>query len=400
MRIALVSNEYPPGIKRGIGVFTRLLASGLVWHAGHDVLVFTCRQASGRSATGLQAVEDEVEGVSVVRLDFDPPSWMRWRPGVYWSRWRFKRLLAEHHRSRPFDVVECMDAAGWLPWGGLPGVPTVVRCHGAMYFFDEALGLTTGDPMVSRLERSTIARADHVVGVSKFILDGQLKLLRRRWRGRSSVIHNAVDTGFFRPMPGAGVRPSPRSVVFTGALHERKGVFVLADAAAAVLRRHPDVVFRLHGPDYHQPTGGQTTAQRILERVPAEFRDRFQILPPVERTENGLLRVLQEAAVCCFPSRMEPFGLTVVEAMACGRPVVFSNEGSGPELIEDGVSGLLCDSRDPGDVADKLNRLLDEPAVAETIGIGARRRVEQCFSQKHLVEASAELYEGLARGRE
>ena len=397
MKLALLSNAYPPQVKRGIGVVTHMLASGLR-ERNHDVTVFTVKLLAAASRASIGKLEEQVEGVRVVRVELTPARWMRWRPGCYWTRWMMRRILADYHARFGFDVIECMDAEGWLPWGVAGGVPLAVRCHGAIYYFDESMGLNTGDRLVAAFERSTISRAQVVVGVSRFILEAQIGLLKRKWSGWSETIHNAVDINLFSPSEVASPRSaSERAVVFVGALHERKGVFVLADAAARILRTFEDVVFRVYGPDYHRPVHGQSTAERILSRLPVDLHHRFEVVPPVERTEGGLVRVLRDAAVCCFPSQREPFGLTVVEAMACGRPVVFGDEGAARELIEDGVSGLLCDPRSPEAVADRIRLVLADGCRAERMGMDARHRVCELFSPDRLVDRSLDLYRRMIR---
>jgi len=62
---------------------------------------------------------------------------------------------------------------------------------------------------------------------------------------------------------------------------------------------------------------------------------------------------------------VEAFGLTCAEAMACGRPVVATSLASGPELVEDGISGLLADPRDPAELASKICTLLEDKELAD-----------------------------------
>ena len=85
------------------------------------------------------------------------------------------------------------------------------------------------------------------------------------------------------------------------------------------------------------------------------------------------------AAVCVFPSHMETQGLVSLEAMLLEKAVVFSKYGPGPETIQHGVDGLLCDVYQPEDIAAQILRILENPDEAEAMGRRARRTVmERC----------------------
>jgi glycosyltransferase involved in cell wall biosynthesis len=87
--------------------------------------------------------------------------------------------------------------------------------------------------------------------------------------------------------------------------------------------------------------------------------------------------------------------------MAVGKPTVFSRTGPGPEIIEDGVSGLLCDPHDPADIASKILRILENLPLAAALGKNARCRVVQMFDKRDWVKRNLEFYENvLARKTE
>jgi glycosyltransferase involved in cell wall biosynthesis len=90
---------------------------------------------------------------------------------------------------------------------------------------------------------------------------------------------------------------------------------------------------------------------------------------------------------------MEAMPLAWLEAMACGKAVVASKTGPGPEIIEDGVSGLLCDPYDPKDIADKILTILKDPDLAARLGRNARKRVEEHFSPEVIIPKNIAFYE-------
>ena len=89
---------------------------------------------------------------------------------------------------------------------------------------------------------------------------------------------------------------------------------------------------------------------------------------------------------------METFGVAPVEAMSCARPVVFSKLGPGREVIEDGVNGILCDPRDPKNIADCIIRALANPAAAEELGKAAREHVLKQFDKRDWIQRNIDFY--------
>jgi len=101
---------------------------------------------------------------------------------------------------------------------------------------------------------------------------------------------------------------------------------------------------------------------------------------------------MAKAAVCIYPSHIEALPIAWVEGLAMGKAVVGADMGPGREVIEDGVSGLLCDSRDAESIAAALLRLLHDPALRERLGQAARQRAERLFSLENLVHENVAFY--------
>jgi glycosyltransferase involved in cell wall biosynthesis len=90
---------------------------------------------------------------------------------------------------------------------------------------------------------------------------------------------------------------------------------------------------------------------------------------------------------------MEALPIAWVEGLAMGKAVVASETGPGPEVIEDGVSGLLCNPHDPDSIAAALLRVLNDAPLRARLGAAARQRAEQLFSLEKLVHDNIEYYE-------
>jgi len=112
--------------------------------------------------------------------------------------------------------------------------------------------------------------------------------------------------------------------------------------------------------------------------------ERIRVHPAVRHAE--LLRIMQAADLLVMASTHEGFPLSPGEAMALGRPVLATKVGGSPELLEDGVSGVLVPPGDPAALADGMMRLLKNPEERRRLGAAAQRRIADRFSTEHLAE--------------
>jgi glycosyltransferase involved in cell wall biosynthesis len=108
--------------------------------------------------------------------------------------------------------------------------------------------------------------------------------------------------------------------------------------------------------------------------------------------ESAPVRAFQAADVFVYPSRYDPFGLVVSEAMACGLPVVVSRTIGVAEWVEHGRNGLLCDPADPGSLGRSLASLAADPGLARALGQAARQAVLQ-YSWDRCAARTLEVYE-------
>jgi glycosyltransferase involved in cell wall biosynthesis len=95
------------------------------------------------------------------------------------------------------------------------------------------------------------------------------------------------------------------------------------------------------------------------------------------------------------PSVYEPFGIVVLEAMACGSPVVASAVGGIKEIVQSGQSGLLVPPADPKRLSEAVNRLLGDAGLGRKLAVNARRRVERHFSWESAARRTFEIYKRL-----
>lgn len=325
-------------------------------------------------------------GVRVVRLAHS-----RWpRTGFVVNGSRVRRTVKEIHRSHPIDIVEAPELGLAILPNRFP-ITTVLRMNGGHHFFASTLGARPR-PWRSWLEKRSFTKADHLCAVSRFVAETTLDLLALRDRP-VELLPNAVDTARFHP---TGAPEDPHAIVFVGTLCEKKGVRQLLEAMPAILARDPEAHLQAAGRDWIDADGSyQAKLESVLDPAIA---DRIEFLGPVDH--NRVPELLARAAVCVYPSHMEALPLAWLEAMATGRAIVASSTGPGPEVVDDGVSGLLCDPHDPAAIAEAVSRLLADPMLRRSLGAAARRRVLEQFSADVLAERNEAFYERcVAAGR-
>ena len=203
---------------------------------------------------------------------------------------------------------------------------------------------------------------------------------------RISVIYDGVDTETFRPLE---TEREPGHLLYVGNSDDRnKGARYLLEAMA--LLRHRDV--RLTVVDRPSAFLVPTLARKL------ELEDRVTLTGRVSREE--LVRLYNRAQVFVSPSLYEGFGLPAAEAMACGAALVATTAGAFPEVVEQGVSGLLVPPGDAGALAGAIQRVLDDGALQERLGQAARKRIVERFSWRETAVQTMALYEDvLARRR-
>ena len=179
-------------------------------------------------------------------------------------------------------------------------------------------------------------------------------------------------------------------VLYLGRLNFKKGLDLLTQAFGDLARRRPDVHLVLAGPDddgYGERVRGWLGEVGALERCTIVGM----------QVGAAKLAALHGADVFVLPSYSENFGVSVVEAMASGLPVVSTNVSGLPECVEHGVTGLLVPERQPEALAAAIGLLLSDPERARALGRAGRAKVEREFAAHRNVRPIATaLYEALA----
>jgi len=278
---------------------------------------------------------------------------------------RYATLAARTLRARTPDVVY----AHFLVPSGLVAAlgtraPLVVTAHGRDVRNVGAI------PGVAAATRVVVRRAATVVCVSEY-LRRELETKIAEARGKTEVVSSGVDLERFAPAPPPD---GPARFLCVGALTERKNVVRVADAFATL--GEGTLTFAGDGP----------------LRGALEGRDRVRVVGRVPHDE--VPRLLADAHVLCQPSLVEPLGQALLEAMACGRPVVATSVGGPPEFVPaDG--GVLVDPADVQAIAAAMRAAAQLPRPNAAARTAAERHDVRLQAER--IEAVLERAAGTAR---
>lgn len=375
MKALLVTREYPPHIYGGAGVVVDQLSRALGRRMEVEVRCFGPRdpRRDGIAVRGYMPWE-RVGGKDV-----------RFAPAL-------ETLSIGLAMARDPVDAHVVHAHTWYADMGalwisqLYRIPLVVTLHSMEPLRPwKADQLGSGYLVSSWIEKTGVEAAHRVIAVSDKMRQDILAHFDAD-PARVVVIHNGIDPDLFKrteareALERLGVRTP--YVLFVGRITDQKGIFHLLEAS----RRLPDgvqLVLCASAPDTPEieerlrgAVAGMPSVRWINEMVPVDV----------------VTQLYSHAAVFACPSVYEPFGLINLEAMACETAVVASAVGGIVEVVEDGKTGVLVPPARPDVLAEAINRVLANPALAREMGRAGRRRVEAHFSWASIAERTEQVY--------
>jgi glycosyltransferase involved in cell wall biosynthesis len=400
----LLSQAYPPEKFDGVGRSTQLLARGLA-ELGHEVHVITHGQAEQTTCS---------EGTFVHKIVLRLNRYARYRhlPATHatlnYSHAVFERVRKLQRRSG----IQLVDSPLWQVEGlvtetsGL--LPVVVRPVTAIRQIAELQNNRDPDRrMLGDLEQALLARASFLAANSQ----ATVKALTNVYQIPLSVPHEVLPYGI-APVPPEAVRlyargatngaaadsgQRPLNVLFLGRMEKRKGILDLFAAIPRVVAQAPHVRFTLAGADNSLADGFQA---RTGLTYPAWFAHEQPAMAPYVQFLGGvsdeqLNQLYQSCDLFVAPSLYESFGLIYLEAMNYGKAVVGCRAGGIPEVVDDGVTGILVEPEAPQALAEAILQLVHSPDLLYEMGRAGRQRLLDRFTYLHMARSFAAVYETL-----
>ncbi len=233
------------------------------------------------------------------------------------------------------------------------------------------------EPLLRDRAEAEIINCADAICVSCTEEESQFRRLYGNPRGRIEIVAPGVEHAFFAPGDQRGARyalglGAGPVLLFIGRIQPLKGVDVAVRALAEM--RRPDALLLVVGGASGLEGGAEVSRlDALIDELGVRDQVRF-----VEPQPHHILSTYYRAAdVVVVPSRSESFGLVALEAAACGIPVVASAVGGLLTLVDDGLTGYLVSGRDPSVFADRINRILDDPALAASMSVRAAARARR-----------------------
>jgi glycosyltransferase involved in cell wall biosynthesis len=173
-------------------------------------------------------------------------------------------------------------------------------------------------------------------------------------------------------------------ILFLGSLTEKKGVRQLIEAMPVVNKSCSGAWLHIYGRDIPIRPSGHSFKALLQEKITELGLTNVTLHEPVPNHE--MPGIIESAAVVVLPSHMEAMPLAWLEALAMEKAFIGGNPGPGPEIIEHGKNGLLCNPFDPNDIAAKITQVLMDPKAAAAMGKTAREKIVRYFGSETIAE--------------
>lgn len=416
MRILHVNAGYPPFIG-GAETYLQVLSERLA-HDGHQVTVVTTDATGVENfwATDRPRVETLCETVNGVEVHRCRVANLRPAP---WAFIVLRRAATEITRL-PGSAPLLRLAGRFMPWvpdleptlNSLPGPFDLVhgvnislewpliaawryaRRHGLPFLTTPFVHV--GEPGSRHVSRNYTMRhqlealrdADAVIVQTD--IEGQALARLGVPAERPHRAGMGVDPESVQGGDGQGYRARHRLqgplVTFIGAVTPDKGAIHLCQAVAALWDQGHQVELVLAGPPVDQ-------FRRAFARLPAVVQERVRLTGPVVGDQKRDL--LAATDVLALPSRVDSFGIVFLEAWACGKPVIGARAGGVPEVVDDGVDGLLVPYGDVPALAEAVTCLLGDESLAARMGAAGREKVLTRYTWDHIIPRIVAVYEGV-----
>jgi glycosyltransferase involved in cell wall biosynthesis len=392
---------YWHGLKGGMDLHGRHLLEGLA-QRGHDVTVVSTKHPSSR----------EYEEINGIRFHYLNDTTF----GSSRKAWKKESLRAfkDIFRTRKVDLIVSQSRAGYgvVNFANREAIPFVTIIHGY-----ETLILWSIMNQVANFKRGYLQLMKTVLLSTYYSLFQEFPILRHSSgiiavspkvaqviglrpfvnKNKIEIIYPGIDLRLFRPSKQQRIRKrlelklvdTDRVILFLSLISKQKGADIAIKALRELCISDRNIKLILVG-DGEYLEGAKRLAKElgILEKVI------FAGFIPNEQTSLFYNAV----DIFIFPTlRLETFGIVIAEAMACGKPVIASNIGSIPDVIDDGINGILFPPGDYQELASQIKRLLNDQNYSKMLSENAYRKAKAKFGMARMVEKSITVFESLVK---
>jgi glycosyltransferase involved in cell wall biosynthesis len=390
MKIAFLTPEYPhpkTGSSGGIGTSIKNLAMGLLAE-GCSVRVLVYAQK------GEGIFYDNGICIQQIRnVKFKGLSW-------YLTRKKLENIINTLYEDKEIDLVEAPDWTGITSFISPKKCPVVIRLNGSDTYFCHLDQRPV--KWVNRFhEKRALKNADGLLSVSQFTADTTNEVFHLD--KKFCIIPNCIDMDIFSNNINNNGNDNgnnnnnnnnKNTILYFGSLIRKKGLLELPFIFNAVVAKKPEAKLILVGKDVPDIISGHSSTWQMMQGLfsPAALLNVTYLgAVPYEEIKNQITR----ATVCVFPTFAEALPVSWIEAMALEQPIVASNIGWAPEVIDDGVNGFLVHPKEHLHYAAKIIQLMEDGDLQKEFGLAAKKKVSEKFSIEKVAQQSLVFYQSL-----
>ncbi len=392
MKICLLTAGYPPENSEGIARQRFTLATELV-NLGHEVHVLTFGSKN-------ENVSEHGVWVHRINLHNKKNSFLPKYPELDTSLTKSQALYEGINLITKQNNLDIIDIPLWAGQGivaqqNRPS-PIVIWLQTTTAQVINIQGRTPCNAELAQieLENLSLQLANGVLGDSQSIIDEVKKDYRLKPDIPIGIAHLGLSS--LQPQPKKTKHKNITALI-VGRLEKRKGTHLLYQIIPQLLTNHPELCFRFIGRDNSQSDGYTISYPEYFRKEFPQFEERVFFDGYV--SEQEIQQKYNQADFVLIPSLYESFGLVYLEAMRAKLPIVTFKSGAAVEIFrqdeQDGA--LLVEQGDLDGYARAIERLINEPALRETLAQAGAERFEAEFGAKKMAQTTAEFYESIIR---
>jgi glycosyltransferase involved in cell wall biosynthesis len=327
----------------------------------------------------------EENGVSIHLIKHKKYKMMGW----YWHRKYLKSYLNRLILSEKIDAIEAPDWTGITAFMKLKA-PLVIRFHGSDTYFCH-LEQRKQKWKNYWFEKLAVNKAVAYIAPTTYAGQVSKELFHIKGKPIQTIHYGLALENFENEKPTQFNR---WTILYIGTIIRKKGVFELPSIVQQVQQQQPEARVLLIGADAPDV---QTNNKSTWELLQKEFENKgcqnvhYLGKIPYHQVQQHI----KEAHACVFPSYAETLGMVTIESMALRKSVVNTSIGWAQELIEEGISGYLVHPSNHNAFSEKIITILENDALAATMGEQARKRVETIFDIKKIAQQNLVFYQSL-----
>ena len=401
LNICYLTNEYYPDIRGGIGKFVYILAREVA-KLGHQVHVITLTRDNVESVNFEENVWVHRIGVnkypkSLLEYDTVNDNFNQNRMNTLYSH--YEEILKINKKCK----VDIVQTPIWDSLGFYAIFDTrfnlVTTLHTSLKtIFEGIYHINEEVEFHIEIEEYLLNKSKFVVSNSNAIEKQYNQYYNDACKGKTFLIpHGFEDISELAKKHDKNLSDNSDNIeiLFVGRLEHRKGIDIIFECIPHICQKYNNVIFRFCGDDsINMPNSEETYKDYFLSKY-KEFSDRVIFEGYI--SDEEIIDRYSNCDIFIAPSRFESFGLIFLEAMIFSKPVIGTNIGGIPEVVADGVSGILIENENSEDLKSGLIKLIENKDIRESMGKNGRRIYEEKFTAEIMANKFIDYYKNILR---